>query len=64
MDANRRRFFSKVGLVVAAPAVGVAKVAGITPKSEVPKPFETGDILTAKELNGRFDAIHRRIDGL
>ena len=64
MEKSRRLFFRKLGIFAAAPAVGIAKAIGASPAPLPKPPFETDQILEAKDLNDRFNAIHDRLDSI
>ena len=64
MNETRRIFFRKVGVFVAAPVVGLAKVLCATPKPPALEPFRNGDVLTAESLNNKFRRLDERIDGI
>jgi hypothetical protein len=61
MNESRRRFFGRAGLIVAAPTVGVIKAIGAMPKPETLPPFTSGMLLTASELNSRFERLEYMI---
>mgnify|MGYP001619360895 CR=1 FL=1 len=64
MNKNRRMFFLRTAALSATPIVGVAKVCGVVEKPKAPRPFETGGLLTAKDLNDQFDYVCQRLDAL
>lgn len=63
MNESKRKFFGAFSAVCAVPVAGlVAAAAGLREPIKKPAPIYDGQLMSAKDMNNRFDSLWKAIE--